>query len=343
MKPFFEKEKRGIIRCLVCSHYCLIADGRRGICGVRLNRDGRLELMVWGKAAGMHSDPIEKKPLFHFLPGVKALSFGTLGCNFGCRFCQNWFQSQSPKKIENKELFQLIDQLSENYSPEELVALAEKWHCPTIAYTYNEPTIFLEYALATMKLAKKKGLKNIWVSNGFISQETFKAIKNYLDGINIDLKSFDSDFYRRLCSARLEPVLENIARFWRNKIWVEVTTLIIPGENDSPEELEKIAHFLFQISPDLPWHVTAFHPDYQLLDKPATPRKKLIETWQIGKKAGLNYVYLGNIIDQEHSSTCCPNCSRLLIRRDGYNLVKMIGLRDGECQFCHQKIAGVWR
>lgn len=343
MRIFFKKEKGRAIRCLACSHHCLIADDQRGICGVRLNRDGQLELVTWGKAVGMHLDPIEKKPLFHFLPGTKALSFGTLGCNFSCRFCQNWSQSQSPKEAQKDELFQLVDQLSDDYSPEEIVALAQKLDCPTIAYTYNEPVVFLEYALTTMKLARRKGLKNVWVSNGFISQEAFEVIKDYLDGINIDLKSFNPDFYRRLCSARLEPVLENIARFWRNKIWVEVTTLIIPGENDSPEELEKIAHFLFQISPGLPWHVTAFHPDYQMLDKPVTPKEKLFEAWKIGKKAGLHYVYVGNIVDQEHSSTYCPSCGRLLIRRDGYQLAEIVGLKQGGCQFCQQKITGVWQ
>ncbi len=346
MKSFFKLEKEGVIRCLACPHHCLLAEGQRGICGVRINQNGELRLLVWGKAVGMHPDPIEKKPLFHFLPGTKALSFGTLGCNFACRFCQNWFQSQAPKKIRNlgktDQVLDLINQVSQDYQPEAIVALAQELGCPTIAYTYNEPVIFLEYALATMKLAKKKGLRNIWVSNGFISREAFEAIKDYLDGINIDLKSFHPDFYRRLCSARLEPVLENIARFWQNKIWIEVTTLIIPGENDSAEELEKIARFLFQISPDLPWHVTAFHPDYQMLDKPVTPREKLIEAWRIGKRLGLNYVYLGNIIDQEHSSTYCPNCRQLLISRDGYQLIEIVGLNQGQCRFCGQKIAGVW-
>ena len=343
MQFFFEAGKKKTIRCLACFHHCLLSENQRGICGVRFNKKGRLELVVWGKAVGLHSDPIEKKPLFHFLPGTKALSFGTLGCNFACLFCQNWFQSQSAKKISPAQLDQLIKQTSQDYSPEALVALAQKLGCPTIAYTYNEPTVFLEYALATMKLAKKKGLKNVWVSNGFISSQGFTAIKDYLDAINIDLKSFNPEFYRRLCSARLEPVLENIARFYQAGIWLEVTTLVIPGENDSVAELKKIAQFLVKISPDLPWHLTAFHPDYQLLHKPVTSKEKLIEAWQIGKEAGLHYVYLGNLRDVERSSTYCPDCGQLLIRRDGLQLVEVVGLVKNRCRFCQKKIAGVWQ
>lgn len=342
MKFLYRKEKESLIRCLACNHYCLIAEGKRGICGVRTNENGKLKLLVWGKAAGVHLDPIEKKPLFHFLPGVGALSFGTLGCNFACRFCQNWFLSQSPKKEQLESLMVLIDQVSQDYSPQQLVALAQKLRVPVIAYTYNEPTVFIEYALATMKIAKKQGLKNIWVSNGYLSRESLEAVAGYLDGINIDLKSFRDDFYRRLCSARLKPVLENISHFWRKGVWVEVTTLIIPGENDSEEELREIAKFLVKISPDIPWHLTAFHPDYQMKDKPPTPKKTLLRAWEIGKAAGLNYVYLGNVIDQKHSSTYCPRCAELLVKRDGYQLVEVIGLKDGSCQFCGQKIAGVW-
>jgi len=342
LKRFFEREKENKIRCLACSHYCLISEGKTGICGVRSNQNGELKLPLWAKLTNVYPDRIEKKPLYHFLPGTRALSIGSLGCNFACRFCQNWSTSQTPKGLKKRKFDRLVSQTTKTYLPQDIVSLAQELGCPTIAYTYNEPTVFVEYALETMILAKKAGLRNVWVSNGFMSKEVFLAIRKYLDAINIDLKSFSPDFYQRLCSGRLEPVLENIKRFWRDGIWVEVTTLVIPEENDSPDELKKIADFLVKISSDIPWHVTAFHPDYQMLNRPPTTEEKLVQTWQIGKKAGLKNVYLGNILDGDRASTFCSQCGKLLIRRDGYQLVELAGIEKGRCLNCNKKIPGVW-
>jgi pyruvate formate lyase activating enzyme len=338
----FERLKNNLVQCQACSWYCRISPGQTGVCGVRQNIAGELFSLVYGKAVGMAVDPIEKKPLFHFFPGSTAFSFGTLGCNFGCLFCQNWFQSQSPKDRKSKDLEDLIDRYSQKRSPQEIVNLAKDLGCQSIAYTYNEPAVFIEYAYETMVLAKKAGLKNVFVSNGYESKETFVLIRDYLDAINIDLKSFNPQFYQKVCQAKLDPVLENIKRFYKAGIWVEVTTLIIPGENDSHKELEQIAKFLVDISPDIPWHVTAFYPNYKMLDKSPTSPGKLLEAFKIGKEAALNYVYVGNIPDQEHSSTYCPKCKSLLISRDGYD-IEVVGLKDGRCRHCGQKIAGRWK
>ncbi len=341
LKAFYQKQAKNTIRCLACSHHCLIHKSEKGICGVRENNKGKLKLLVKGKAVGMHLDPIEKKPLFHFLPGETALSFGTLGCNFSCQFCQNWTQSQSPKQTDNVP--KLIEKISHNYSPKEIVDLALEFKSPTIAYTYNEPTIFIEYALETMTLAKEAGLKNVWVSNGFMSRQTRKALASKLDGINIDLKSFNPDFYHQICGAKIEPVLDNIKWLWKKGVWVEVTTLIIPDKNDSPSELKKIANFLKDISSNLPWHITPFYPSYKMLNKPRTPAEKLLEAWQIGKKAGLNFVYPGNIINEEHASTHCSKCGQLLIKRSAIGVRVTSNFKNGSCQKCSQKIPGIWR
>jgi len=341
MSVFYQKEDKETIRCLVCPHRCLIANGKRGICGVRKNDNGKIKLLTYGKAAGMNLDPIEKKPLFHFLPGSYALSFGTLGCNFRCDFCQNWTQSQIVKGPGMTK--RIINRYSKNYDPQEIVNLAIKLKSPTVAYTYNEPIICIEYALETMKLAKKANLKNIWVSNGFINPKPRKTLLGLLDGINVDLKSFDNNFYQKICGGKIKPVLESIKWFWENKIWIEVTTLIIPGENDSEKELKQIAQFLKDISPDIPWHLTAFHPDYRMLDKPATPSSKLISGWEIGKKAGLNFVYIGNVVDEKHSSTYCPKCHKLLIRRGPVKTEITSNFENGRCKNCNYKIPGVWQ
>lgn len=282
-----------MIYCSACCHHCAITPGKVGLCGVRKNVNGRIKLLVYGKAVGMHLDPIEKKPLYHFLPGSKVLSFGTLGCNLGCDFCQNWFQSQSAKETKNIE--NLINQTSEDFSPEKIVNLALKLKSPAIAYTYNEPTVFFEYALDTMILAQKQGLKNIWVTNGYMSQKTRKLILPYLDAANIDLKSFNPRFYQKICKAKLEPVLENIRWFFEKRVWIELTTLIIPGENDSLKEFKAIANFIKDISPEIPWHISAFYPNYKMTDKLPTPKEKIYKAAAIGKQAGLKFVYPGNI------------------------------------------------
>lgn len=336
----FKKLEDNRVLCQACWRYCQITNGQRGACSVRENKDGQLYSLVYGWAVGPSLDPVEKKPLFHFLPGSKALSFGTLGCNFACRFCQNWFQSQGVK--QEKEPLRQIKQYSKKFTPKQLASLALKKNCASIAYTYNEPAVFIDYALDTMRLAHLKGLKNIFVTNGYQSPESFRLTKDHLDAVNIDLKSFRDDFYREVCGgAKLAPVLENIKKYHQAGIWTEVTTLVISGENDSAKELTQMAKFIKKVSPDIPWHLSAFHPDYQMMDRKPTSREKLIKAYQIGQKAGLNYVYLGNIASTKNASTYCPGCGQELVKRDGYFLVRS-SLKEGQCPNCGQEISGVW-
>lgn len=341
----YKKLKNKMVKCLACSHYCTIPENGVGICGVRKNIRGDLHLLVYGKAAAVNIDPIEKKPLFHFLPGTQIFSLGTFGCNFGCLFCQNWDISQPTREIRfkperDKEIERLLD-VSSDFSPKYIVEYSVKNNIPSIAYTYNEPAIFFEYAYDTAKLAKDYGIKNVFVSNGYESDEALKKIKKYLDAINIDLKSFSEDFYRDICKARLEPVLKNIEKVFEMGIWEEVTTLIIPRKNDSDKELKQIAEFLVSIDKSIPWHVTAFHPEYKMLDTPPTPKEILYKAYKIGKKAGLKYVYVGNIFDNKYENTICPKCKKTIIVRNGY-LISNIKIKNGKCEFCNEKIEGVW-
>jgi len=349
----FKKLKNNFVQCQACSWYCRIAPGETGICGVRENKDGELNLLIDGKTTDLSVDPVEKKPLFHFLPGSKALSFGTLGCNFGCLFCLNAQSSQAPRELKKevkdkttrkRQLLKLIERYSTSVSPEQIVQAALDSSCQSIAYTYNEPAVFAEFAWEVMKRAKKANLKNIWVSNGFESKETFNLIKDYLDGINIDLKSFNPKFYEKICKGKLTPVLKNIERFFKAKVWIEVTTLVIPGENDSKKELKQIAGFIKDLSVDIPWHLSAFTPDYLMKNRPRTSKEKLLEAREIGRKIGLNYVYLGNIWDlgNNYYSTYCPKCDSLLIERDAYRTVRTMGLKKGKCLKCGVKIPGIW-
>ena len=278
------------VQCLACAHKCVIAEGRTGICGVRKNVKGELDLLVYGKPVAIHVDPIEKKPLYHFLPGTKILSLGTFGCNFHCSFCQNADISQNKLQDTSYMLQDL-----EDWPPEKIVQLALKYKTPSIAYTYNEPTIFVEYAHDIMVLARQAGLKNVFVSNGYESMETWEYIWPYLDAINIDLKSFSDKFYKKQCGARLQPVLDSIRECHRRKIWQEITTLLIPNENDSDKELTQIAEFIASVDKGIPWHISRFHPDYKMLDKDETSLQSLERAREIGLKAGLKYVYLGNV------------------------------------------------
>ena len=292
------------VRCMACAHYCVIQNGKAGICGVRKNIDGALQLLVYGKPAAIHVDPIEKKPLYHFMPGTKILSLGTFGCNFRCGFCQNWGISQTKYKVEKPALSASrmgIKSKDEGFEdaddwlPERVVGYAAEHNIPSIAYTYNEPTIFVEYARDIMVLAREKGLKNVFVSNGYESKETLDYIGPYLDAINIDLKSFSNEFYQKNCGAKLQPVLDTIKRIHEMKIHQEITTLIIPGENDSEEELRQIAEFIASVDKNIPWHLSRFHPDYKMPDKNITSYKSLVKAREIGLAAGLKYVYLGNV------------------------------------------------
>ncbi len=328
------------VQCLACSHKCIINEEQTGICGVRQNKQGDLYLLVHNKPISVNIEPVEKKPLFHFLPGEKIFSLGTIGCNFGCEFCQNWEISQLPKTIDAIRQTG-YERQQETWMPETIVQHCLESKIPMIAYTYNEPTIWTEYAYETMKLAKEKGIKNIWVSNGFMSQETLDLISPYLDAINIDLKSFSEDFYKNICKARLEPVKENIKKIHEKGIWLEVTTLIIPKINDSDKELQQIAEFLKNISENIPWHISAFYPGYKMVDISSTPKESLIKAYQIGKQAGLKYVYIGNTPDAEYESTYCPKCNFLLIKRLGLDMIEN-KIQDGKCPKCNTEIKGIF-
>ncbi len=342
----FRKLEDKKVQCLACSHYCTILPGYAGICGVRQNIKGELYLLVYGKPT-ISVDPVEKKPLFHFLPGKRVFSIGTVGCNFGCKFCQNWALSQCTRNtgLKGEELTRNVESLTadmDKWPPQKIVNFCIKYHIPMIAYTYNEPAIFHEYAYDTAVLAKKKGIKNIYVSNGFESKEALDKLKDVIDAFNIDLKSSSAEFYKKVCFGRIEPVKENIKRIFDMKKWIEITTLVIPGKNDSDKELKQIAEFIKNISPNIPWHVTAFHPCYNMLDVPSTPPETLFRAYKIGKKAGLNYVYVGNILDSDKEYTFCPKCKKAVIERFGLTLSKN-SLKDGRCPHCKAKVDGVWK
>lgn len=281
------------IQCQTCNHRCRIAPFKRGLCGVRENQKGKLVNLIYGRIIAENIDPIEKKPLYHFLPGTKSLSIASVGCNFRCLWCQNDDISQCTKEDANRDTF--MNKLGFEMEPEDVVAHALKAKTPSISYTYTEPTIFLEFAYETMKLAKKKGIKNIWVSNGYMTKECLDLIAPYLDAINIDLKGFDNDKYLKYSGAKLQPVLDNIKDIFKRGIHIEVTTLIIPGVNDDEKQLSDIAHFLSLISSNLPWHISRFFPAYKMLDTPPTPIETLELAESLGKKAGLKYIHLGNV------------------------------------------------
>lgn len=318
------------VSCFLCSHRCLIEDGKLGVCQVRKNQGGILYTFAYGSVAAANVDPIEKKPLFHILPGSKSYSIAAVGCNFRCGFCQNWQISQ---KKEADKLAVAFHQMS----PEEIVASAIRYKCKSISYTYTEPTIFFEYALETAKLAKEKGLYNIFVTNGYMTKEALAAIKPYLDAANVDLKYFNEESYRKVCGAKLTPVLETISLMHKMGIWVEVTTLVVPGENDSKEELEGIASFLAGVGKEIPWHISRFHPDYKMTDLEPTPLGKLKEALTIGKDAGLYYVYIGNVLEEDR--TYCYGCKKILISRFGFEVIEN-NLENGLCPGCKRKLEG---
>jgi len=301
------------VKCQNCAHYCFVLPGKRGICGVRENINGKLYALNYKKAIACHIDPIEKKPFFHFLPGSYSLSIAAVGCNYSCLNCQNWDISQGLKG--KKEI------PGEHLPPKEIVELAKKNKLPSISYTYTEPAIFSEYALETMKIAKKKGLKNNWVTNGFWSKELFDLISPYLDAANIDLKSFSDEFYVKNCGGRLEPVLDTLKKLKEKKIWVEVTTLIIPTFSDSEEMFKDIANFIKkELGAETPWHISRFSGtiSWKLQHLPDTSVETLEKAWKIGKEAGLKYVYTGNVPGLPSEDTFCPKCGALCIDRTNY-------------------------
>lgn len=320
------------IRCNLCNHKCIIADGHTGICSVRKNISGKLYSLVYGKLIAENIDPIEKKPLFNFLPGSVTYSIATMGCNFKCFFCQNYQISQV--SIDDNNIPGRFD------TPENIVKKAIGSHCESISYTYTEPTIFFEFAYDTSIIAKKNKLKNIFVTNGYMSTEALDMISPYLDAANIDLKSFSDDFYKKNTGGRLEPVLNNIKYMKKLGIWVEVTTLLIPGLNDSKKELEQIAGFLKDAGKEIPWHISAYYPQYKA-KIPPTSYKKIIEAVEIGKKAGLLYVYGGNVNYPGLENTFCPECGNEIITRNGFNIAR-IDFVDNKCSKCDFKIDGVF-
>ena len=319
------------VRCQLCPHNCLIPEGKRGVCGVRENSGGQLYTLSYGRVVALNLDPIEKKPIFHFLPGSQSLSLATPGCNFRCKFCQNWQISQERDRVLSVEFV----------PPERIVELALRYSAQSISYTYTEPTIFYEYAYDICTLAKEKNLANIFVTNGYINPEPLVALKGLLDCANVDLKAFREETYRSVCGGRLQPVLDTIRLMHDLGIWVEVTTLIVPGMNDSQEELTEIAEFIASVSRDIPWHISAFHPDYQMMDRPPTRMDVLLEAEVIGKKAGLRYVYLGNVMRE--ANTVCPNCGAVLVRRIGFNVLEnYLSINGGYCPECGFKVEGIW-
>ena len=325
--------KDGTVECYACNHRCKIKSGNTGICGVRRNDDGQLHLLVYGRAIAHNVDPIEKKPLYHFYPDSEIFSIGTVGCNFRCHFCQNYHISQYHRLKEGN-----VKSSGVLLMPKNIIDFCLENSIPSIAFTYNEPAIFFEYAYDTAKLAHENNLKTVYVSNGFETKEALEKISPYLDAINIDLKSFRNEFYLKICGARLEPVKENIRYLWKENIWLEVTTLLIPGHNDSDEELKNIVDFLVNVSPDLPWHISRYHPCYKM-NAPSTPMESLEKAYQIGKKAGLKYVYLGNVPGTDKEHTYCSKCDKILIERYGYSTNSQIE-KDGKCPECGEEIAG---
>lgn len=338
----YEKTSHGI-KCLACKHYCIIAENKVGICHVRGNIDNDLILLTHRLIASEHLDPIEKKPLYHFLPSTTTYSLGTFGCNFRCLFCQNWQLSQVIKKIANFDVSKALAFLktySKEVSPEEVVKKAKRFGAKSIAYTYNEPTIWVEFIKEIADLAKHEGLKNIMVSSGYESKETIEYVDS-IDAYNIDLKGFSNDFYINITGAKLENVLETIATLYKKGKWLEITTLIIPGKNDDKQELKDLVAFIAGIDKDIPWHVSRFHPDYIMQYVEPTPVHKLEEAIKIGENGGLHYVYIGNVPGHDKEHTYCPCCHNIVIKRYGFVIENKLDDK-GKCPYCSCKLAGLW-
>jgi pyruvate formate lyase activating enzyme len=314
-------------------HRCELKEGQKGICGVRENIDGKLYAFNYGKLIVQHVDHIEKKPLFHFYPGSKAYSIATVGCNFQCQFCQNYEIAQMPNRDG-----QVIGVES---SPGETVNQTVDSHCKSIAYTYTEPTIFFEYAFDTAKLSHGKGIRNIFITNGYFSPEALKAVAPYLDAVNVDLKSFSNDFYKKICKAKLQPVLDNLQLIKQMNIWLEITTLVIPTINDTEDELLSIAEFVVSLGKETPWHVSAFYPAYKMSHLPATPVTTMRRAREIGLQAGLRYVYTGNVFDPTGEITYCYSCGKALVIRDNYHITENY-IRGNSCSYCGTRIDGIW-
>jgi pyruvate formate lyase activating enzyme len=344
----------GRIECRLCPRFCKLNppsqkgdgatnEGQRGFCFVRQRVGDQIVLTTYGRSSGFCVDPIEKKPLNHFLPGTSVLSFGTAGCNLGCRFCQNWDISKARE----------WDKLADAASPEQIALAAERLGCRSVAFTYNDPVIFAEYAIDVADACREHGIKAVAVTAGYITDDARPEFYQHMDAANVDLKAFTDSFYHRLCFAQLQPVLDTLKYLrYETNVWFEVTTLLIPGENDSDEELHRASEwFAENLGPDVPWHFTAFHPDFKMLDKPHTPEATLTRAREIARSKGLHYVYTGNVHDREGGSTWCPGCGELLIERDWYELGEWnieqnpqtgLSASPGRCRFCGYEITGVF-
>ncbi len=331
----YQKLDDGKVECQLCHHACVIKPGRSGICGVRSNDGQELTSRVYGRLIAQHVDPIEKKPLYHFLPGSDSYSIATVGCNFKCRFCQNADIAQMPNDRGGTVVGTSI-------VPDDVVVDALKQGCQSISYTYTEPTIYFEFAYDVSRIVDAKGLRNIFVTNGYISAQALELIAPYLHAANVDLKAFSDDYYKTYCGARLAPVLETLRHMKSLGIWVEVTTLVVPGLNDDPDELRSLSGFIADtLGPETPWHISRFHPTYRMTDRPPTPLDTLVEAYDIGIQAGLHYVYLGNVPGSQGAGTRCHQCGGVLIERGGFSIHKN-RIADGACPDCRASVSGVF-
>ncbi len=328
----YDKQDNHRVACRLCAHFCVIGDGKRGRCGVRENRGGVLYTLVYGHTIARNIDPIEKKPLFHFYPGSRSFSVATPGCNMHCHWCQNAGISQVPAGLQLP--------VGDPFTPQQIVTAAAKGKCRSIAYTYTEPTIFFEYSHDIATCARDAGIANVFVSNGYMSEDMLQRAHSLLDAANIDLKAFRDTTYRNYAGARLQPVLDSLKRIHDYGIWLEVTTLIIPGINDDPQELRELTDFIVsELGADTPWHVSRFYPQYKLQQLPPTPVATIHQAVDIGRAAGLNYIYVGNLGSE--SDTRCPACNALLIERTGYSLKRNRITESSRCPDCGHPIAGV--
>jgi pyruvate formate lyase activating enzyme len=331
---YWEKLGNGRVMCNVCPNHCRLAEGQRGACFVRACLDGEVVLTTYGRSSGFCVDPIEKKPLNHYLPGTPVLSFGTAGCNLTCQFCQNWSISKSRE----------VDTLSDQATPERIADAAVALGSRSVAFTYNDPVIFMEYAVDIAKVCRARGIKTVAVTAGYMCDEPRREFYRHMDAANVDLKGFTPRFYEKICGAQLDNVLETLVYLkHETDVWLEITTLLIPGENDSEEELQAITKWVMEnLGPDVPLHFTAFHPDYKMMDKPPTPPATLTRAREIGRKNGLHYVYTGNVHDEEGGSTMCAQCGHRVVGRDWFTITEWNLDGRGACRNCGFRCAGVF-
>lgn len=329
---FYQKLDEKTVQCQLCSRKCTLTNGVRSFCRAREPKDGKLYSLVYGKACAVHIDPMEKKPLFHFLPGTPIFSIATAGCNYRCKFCQNWQISQFPPE----------ETLNQELPPEEVVNQAIRNNCPSIAYTYTEPSIFYEYMLDTARIAKIRGLRNMYHSNGSLNHQAVSEVSLYLDAANIDLKAFTQEYYSEVCAGYLDTVLETLKILKKNKVWLEITTLVVPGLNDGLDKIKQMCLWIKEnLGPDVPLHLSRFMPQYKLISLNSTPTETLEKAREIAQSAGLNFVYIGNVPGHPGENTYCPVCKRALIQRRGFSVISN-DLVNGKCKSCGREIPGVW-